>query len=62
MYNSLVDLFPFVHLVLAMTVLLPRACGNQDALFSFFGDGDAEDDDVTDDETSKERKFDDEDI
>ena len=62
MNNSLVDLFPFVHLVLAENVLLPRACGNQVDLSSFFDESDVEDDDATNDETSKDRTCDDEKI
>ena len=62
MYNSLVDLFPCVHSVLAMTVSLPRARGNQVDVSSFFNGGNAEDDNVTNDETFEERKCDDEDM
>ena len=36
MYDSFVDLFPFVYLVLAMTVSSPRACGEQVDLSSLF--------------------------
>ena len=52
MYNSLIDLFPFVHSVLAMTVSLPRARGNRVDVSSFFDGGNAKDDNVTNDETS----------
>jgi hypothetical protein len=62
MFNFLVDLFPFVHSVLAMTVSSPRARGNLGDVSSFFDDGNAEDDNVTDDETSEEQKCDDEDM
>ena len=60
MYISLVDLFPFAHSVLAVTVSLPRACGNWVDVSSLFDDGDAENDDVTKDETSEEQKCNDE--
>ena len=62
MYNSLIDLFPFVHSVLAMTVSLPRARGNRVDVSSFFDGGNAKDDNVTNDETSEEQKCNDEDM
>jgi hypothetical protein len=62
MYNSMGDLFPFVHSVLAMTVSSPRARGNRVDVSSFFDDGNAEDDNVTDDESSDELKCNDEDV
>ncbi len=43
MYDLFVELFPFVHSVLAMTVSSPRAHGNQVGLSSFFDTGDAAD-------------------
>ena len=62
MYNSLVDLFPFVHLVLAMTVSSPCARGNRVDCSSFFDDGNAEDDNVTNNKTSNKRNDNDEDM
>jgi hypothetical protein len=62
MYNSLVDLFPCVHLVLAMTVSLPQARGNRVDVSSFFNGGNAEDDNVIYDETFEEQKCDDKDM
>ena len=43
MHDSFVELFPFVHSVLAMTVSSPRARGNQVGLSSFFNTGEADD-------------------
>ena len=62
MYNSLVDLFPLVHLVLAMTISLARACGNQVDLCSFFDGCNAEYDNVTNNKSSDKRNGDDEDM
>jgi hypothetical protein len=39
MYNSMVDLFPCVHSVLAMTVSSPQSRGNRVDVSSFFDDG-----------------------
>jgi hypothetical protein len=43
MYDSFVELFPFVHSVLAITVSSPCARGNQVGMLSFFNTGDAAD-------------------
>jgi hypothetical protein len=45
-----------------MTVSSPRVRGNRVDVSSFFDDGNAEDDEVTNDETSEEQKWDDEDM
>ena len=60
MYDSFVELFPFVHSVLAMTVSSPRVRGNQVGLSSFFNTGEAADldegnaDDVADTEVTED--------
>ena len=60
MYDSFVELFPFVHSVLAMTVSSPCPCKNQVGLSSFFNTGKAADldegnaDDVSDTELTED--------
>jgi len=60
MYDSFVELFPFVYSVLAMTVSSPCPRGNQVGLSSFFNTGKAADldegnaDDVSDTEVTED--------